>query len=192
MGTPVKSTCSKATAGRRALVPAMAALALAAGASPANAQVCHGADAHPEAASRDALNSATLCLINRTRKARGRRAVSANRRLALAAERHAFDMVRRSYFSHDSPSGADFVDRIRRTGYMRGSRGWSLGENLAWGSQHLGTPRSIVAAWMRSPGHRANLLRRGFKEIGVGVAPGAPEPIHPNAATFVTEYGTRR
>jgi uncharacterized protein YkwD len=43
-----------------------------------------------------------------------------------------------------------------------------LGENLAWGTGEYGTPRGIVNAWLASPAHRANLLRPGFRRIGLG------------------------
>ena len=54
------------------------------------------------------------------------------------------------------------------------SRSWSVGENLAWGTGVLATPRATVRAWMHSPDHRANLLDRRFADVGIGVAAGAP------------------
>jgi uncharacterized protein YkwD len=42
------------------------------------------------------------------------------------------------------------------------------GENLAWGTGDAGTARAIVAAWLASPEHRANLLRPSFRRAGVG------------------------
>ena len=63
-------------------------------------------------------------------------------------------MVRKRYFSHTSRSGNDMGDRIRSQGYLSGARSWMIGENLAWGSGERSTPRSIVRAWMNSPGHR--------------------------------------
>ena len=66
------------------------------------------------------------------------------------------------------------LDRIRRTGYTSGARGWSLGENIAWGSGRLATAAQIHRAWMSSPGHRANILQRSFREIGIGIETGAP------------------
>jgi uncharacterized protein YkwD len=66
-----------------------------------------------------------------------------------------------------------------------------VGENIAWGSQELATPRSIVNGWMHSPGHRANILNRRFREIGIGVSRGAPEPGFDRAATYATDFGAR-
>ena len=44
---------------------------------------------------------------------------------------------------------------------------------------------------MHSPGHRANILNPGFREIGIGVVTGAPEPGVENAATYATSFGHR-
>ena len=82
---------------------------------------------------------------------------------------------------------APFAARIRKAGY----RGYTLGEDLAWGSGTLGTARAIVAAWMHSPGHRANILNGRFREIGLGVARGAPVGGQDRAGTYVTDFGTR-
>jgi uncharacterized protein YkwD len=100
-------------------------------------------------------------------------------------------MDARNYFNHTSRSGASFVDRIRRAGYLRGARGWSVGENLAWGTGGLGTPQAIVRAWMNSPGHRDNILNGRFREIGVGISPGAPVGGVGNGATYATSFGSR-
>ncbi len=51
------------------------------------------------------------------------------------------------------------------------SIGYEVGENIAWGTLWLATPKAIVAGWMASPGHRANILDATFKDTGVGVSP---------------------
>jgi uncharacterized protein YkwD len=131
----------------------------------------------------------TLCLINAERAERGMRPLKLSRRLSRAARGHAGDMVRRNYFSHDSLSGSSFVDRIRHTGYLSGRGAWIVGENLAWGGGDRSSPESIVRAWMDSPGHRANILQRRFRQIGIGLVLGAPEwPGFP-AATYATDFG---
>jgi uncharacterized protein YkwD len=81
------------------------------------------------------------------------------------------------------------LDRIRHAHYLEGARGWSLGENLAWGTGDVASPARIVDAWMHSPGHRRNILDRRFREIGIGLAPGAPG--RGDGATYVTEFGAR-
>ena len=83
-------------------------------------------------------------------------------------------MVSGRFFSHDAPNGSTPLSRIRHTHYLSGARCWTIGENLAWGTGRLATPRATVRAWMHSPGHRANILNGSFREIGIGIATGAP------------------
>ena len=178
---------------RRYGIAALAALGvLVPAAAPTTASAgCKNRDAHPSEVSRAKIKRATLCLLNKRRAAHGRRDLRHNRRLARAARGHALDMVRRDYYSHTAPGGVSFVDRIMRADYVDPGEGWTLGENLAWGSYRLATPWSIVHSWMHSPGHRANILNPRFREIGIGVAVGAPEPGTDNAATYATAFGTR-
>ena len=97
-------------------------------------------------------------------------------------------MVAGRYFAHDSRSGARFSARIARTGWMSGRARWSVGENLAWGSGTQATPSSIVAAWMKSAGHRHNILSPRFRVIGIGIASGAPVSAT-DGATYTTDFG---
>ena len=152
---------------------------------------CENADTRPGGASANALEKSTVCLLNKTRARRGLRKLRLNHRLSRAAYLHTVDMVKRNYFAHVSKSGTDFVTRLTRSGYMRGARAWTVGENLAWGSGRRSTPREIMAAWMNSPGHRANILQRRFREIGIGVVFGAPRRASSTAATYTTEFGAR-
>ena len=101
----------------------------------------------------------TLCLINAERHAHGVKPVRHDAKLYRAAIRHSRDMVAKRYFAHESRSGARFSARIARTGWMNGRGRWAVGENLGWGSGTQATPRSIVAAWMHSAGHRAQPAR---------------------------------
>ena len=169
---------------------ASAALAAAIGASAlaparANASGCAGASAHVSQASSATFRSATLCLLNQQRARHGLRALRHNRRLSLAAHRHSRSMASHNFFAHGS-----FASRIRRTGYLRSARSWSVGENIAWGSGARGTPVAIVAAWMASPPHRHNILG-GFREVGIGIVAGAPVGGVGDAATYTTDFGRR-
>lgn len=132
----------------------------------------------------------TLCLLNRERTKRGLHKVKLNGRLAKAAVGHAHDMVDHGYFAHTSPTGSTFLSRIKRTGYMRRARAWTAGENIAWGSGNLASPRAIMRAWMHSPPHRANILNGRFREVGFGIARGAPGH-GPAGATYVNDFGRR-
>jgi len=176
-------------------VAAAAALGALAAPGPAHAQSpCPGADDIPRAGELRTARAATLCLINAQRTQRGLRPLSASRRLRISATRHSRDMVAHRYFDHVSRDGSTFADRIRRTGYLPRGGGWRIGENIGWGAGTLATPASMVEAWMESPGHRRNILTRGFRQIGVGIAIGAPEAIDADleAATYTTDFGRRR
>jgi uncharacterized protein YkwD len=170
---------------RLAVAAATVATALVAP-SAASAAVCTHADANPNDISLTQAKGATLCLLNKQRRAHGLRKLKENRRLDRASQRHANDMSRRNYFAH-----GDFVGRIQAAHYLRGARSYTLGENIAWGSWDLATPRRIVKGWMNSPGHRANILNGRFHEIGLGVARGAPVGGQDRAGTYVTDFGTR-
>jgi uncharacterized protein YkwD len=169
-------------------------LALSAGLSSsasASSSACASADVSPAGAPAKA-RSATLCLINRERRAEGLPRLRPNRLLAVAAGRHGRDMVDKAYFAHDSLDGRTFDARIKATGYLSGANGWTVGENIAWGQGERSTPRSIVAGWMASPPHRRNILSPGYSRIGITIIQGAPvDGVGDNAATYTTSFGHR-
>lgn len=168
-----------------ALLALAAVLVMAAPASAA----CPGADLVPAKGNIKKVRKATLCLINAERRSHGLRKLRGHAKLVRAARRHSRDMVRRGYFEHTSPQGSTMSARVSRAGYSRWA---SLGENIAWGSGSLSTPHSIVRSWMNSSGHRANILHSRFREIGVGIALGAPQRTSGRAATYTTDFGVRR
>jgi uncharacterized protein YkwD len=154
---------------------------------------CANTDVVPAAGNLDLVRAAILCLNNEERTARGLPALKENARLREAAVGHSGDMVQRRYFDHDSPGGSSMVDRILGAGYVRKNQGWSLGENIAWGTGDLATAAQIHKAWMASPGHRANILRRSFREIGIGIVVGNPVARPADAgATYTADFGVRR
>jgi len=186
----------------RSHIPLLLVLALAVGACLAPVPAasakkvhhhrCLHAGAQPGQASHRALARATLCLLNKQRRLHHLKGLKMSKRLGQAARGHSVEMARVHYFSHNSFSGATFLDRIRRSGYLHLARRWSVGENIAWGTGGLSTPRSIVRAWMHSPGHRANILQPSFRHIGIGISFGAPVRIAArSAATYTTDFGMR-
>jgi uncharacterized protein YkwD len=106
--------------------------------------------------------------INEFRTRHGLKPVRESPSLHRAAQRHAEDMLERRYFAHTSPNGDNVAERSRE--YTRDANGWRLGENLEWGSSN--DLHQVLKAWVGSPPHRANLLERGYKDVGVGVAAG--------------------
>jgi uncharacterized protein YkwD len=168
---------------------ALSSFAIAVAAPASAPSRCEGAGGRAAQGSEAALARASLCLVNRERRKRGLRPLRANRRLARAARRHAADMLRHGYFSHQSRSGANFVSRIRRTGYLRRAHAWLVGENIALGRGRSTTPAAIVRAWMHSPPHRASILRGSFRELGAGVA---LRTSGAGKAFYVQEFGAVR
>ena len=167
-----------------AAVPAHAVSARAAVAE------CPNASAVPTAGNLRQVERTTLCLINLEREQRDLGPVRSNGRLARAADGHSRDMVARDFFSHDTPGGGTMTSRIKGSGYLNRARSYSIGENIAWGTGELGSALKIHQAWMRSPGHKANILSRAFDEVGVGVVLGAPGKGR-DGATYTTDFGTR-
>ena len=131
----------------------------------------------------------TLCLLNAERAREGLGPLREDPRLELAAQRYAQEMVAGQFFAHDSPSGTDPQDRVLMAGYP--SQSASSGENLAWGTGSEGSPVEIVDGWMHSPGHRANILRAAFAEVGIGIEFDVPERRDgaPPGSTYVTNFG---
>jgi uncharacterized protein YkwD len=134
--------------------------------------------------------------INRIRAARGLRRIRWSRPLAAAATYHSKDMGRRGYFEHESANGADFSRRVERFyPFARRYRTWTVGENLYWGGGEYATAAWTVHEWMNSPPHRANILSRSWREVGIGAveAASAPGVYRGERVTIVTaNFGARR
>jgi uncharacterized protein YkwD len=66
-----------------------------------------------------------------------------------------------------------------------------IGENIAWGTLWLATPRAIVTSWMNSPGHRANILNPRFRDTGIGISPHAPASLSggQSGAIYTQDFG---
>jgi uncharacterized protein YkwD len=129
---------------------------------------------------------ATLCLLNRERRIHGLRPLRMDRRLERAAQDYSERMAARDFFAHEAPDGSRPTDRIAAAGY---GRALVTGENLGWGEGPAGEPAAMVDGWMHSPGHRANILRPEYREIGIGIAPEAPRPDK-DGTTYTTEFGS--
>jgi uncharacterized protein YkwD len=175
----------------QALVLCAAAAAFSSPAAAAKPQCAH-ASATPSHLTASAASRTLQCLINGVRRQHGLRAVRTNRRLGIAARRHARDMADRDFFSHVSPGGATVESRIKHAGYLGGVHEWWLGEALAWGQSGAGAPRAILKGLLNSPPHRAILLSRSFRDVGVGVAKGAPNGSGRSALTVALDFGRVR
>ncbi|RRQ88093.1 CAP domain-containing protein [Streptomyces griseofuscus] len=102
-------------------------------------------------------------LVNAERAKAGCQPLTLNAKLTKAAQEHSADMAAHQNMSHTGSDGSDPGTRITQAGYT-----WSAyGENIAYG---YSTAAEVMAGWMASPGHRANILNCGYQEIGVGLA----------------------
>lgn len=154
------------------------------------APTCHNGAVTFEAAPAKARR-ALLCEIDRVRAKRGLWRLRGNALLDRASKRHAADMVRRQYFSHETPAGAGPADRARRTGYVKSSCSWRIGEVLAWGVAGRSTAAATVRAWMDSPGHRRILVSRRYSELGSAMVAGTPDARYPSGVTVAAVFGRR-
>ena len=112
-----------------------------------------------------------VSLLNKERAKRGLSELRVNDTLVDSSRGHSADMAAANYFGHDSqdPQGESWSSRIVRYGYTRqGYDYWKAGENIYWGAQIYSSPVACVDAWMHSPAHRAVILTRNFRDLGVG------------------------
>jgi uncharacterized protein YkwD len=151
---------------------------------------CENVDVLPTAQNLDLVRAAILCLHNQIRAQNGLSALKENSKLRKAATGHSADMVGEGYFDHSSTNGDSFVDRIISAGYAKRNAGWTLGENLAWGTGDLSSAKGVMDAWMNSAGHKANILKRDYKEVGIGIRLGVPSDDGVGA-TITTDFGTK-
>lgn len=113
-----------------------------------------------------ATSARALALVNAERRARGLRPVTVNARLVAAAQGHACDNMRRGVYTHTGSDGSTLSARLGRQGY----RLRAAAENTGLGFEEA--PERLVAFWMRSPGHRDNILDPDFTEAGLARAKG--------------------
>ncbi len=172
---------------RLAAVAALAALALCAPAT-ARADDCPGADVVPAADNVALVGQATLCLLNQQRAANGVGPLAEDAALSAASAGYSQRMVAQGFFGHESPDGGTLVDRLTDVGYLGDDDAWVVGENIGWGQASLATARSMVTAWMGSPGHRENLLSPDYTQVGLGLALGTPTD-QTWGATYTTDFG---
>lgn len=153
---------------------------------------CQNTELMPEAGNIEQVEQATLCLVNQERARDDELPLQLNVKLAQAAESHCQEMISQNYFAHVAPDGETPLQRIEATGYIPNSHvGYTLGENIAWGTLSLATPSSIVAAWIASPEHLANILDSAYRETAMGVVAAVPASLAEGqaGALYAQEFG---
>lgn len=124
------------------------------------------------------LPGALAALTNADRAALGLAGVAENAKLDAAAQAAARDMAAKGYFAHVSPEGVTPWQWLDQAGYRYSYAGQNLAMDFA-------DSRAVEQAWMESPSHRANIVKREYTEVGFGTAQGTYEG---RETTFVVEF----
>lgn len=109
------------------------------------------------------IRQSVLSLVNQERRRYNRPPLRLNSQLTAAAQAHSEDMARHNHATHKGSDGSTFGQRAKRHGYN-----WRrIAENVASGQS---SPSHVMSGWMKSSGHRSNLLNSIYKDIGIGIA----------------------
>ncbi|MYU05318.1 CAP domain-containing protein [Streptomyces sp. SID8366] len=161
--TTAAPTASQAAAAQPGGTPPAAAPAQSDAPAAAPTASSTPAAATPSATTASGVTAQIVQLVNAERAKAGCRPLTLDAKLTKAAQAHSADMAAHQNMSHTGSDGSDPGTRITQAGYA-----WSAyGENVAYG---YSTAAEVMAGWMSSPGHRANILNCGYQEIGVGLA----------------------
>jgi uncharacterized protein YkwD len=128
-----------------------------------------------------------LLAINEVRANHGLRPVHLDSGLHNAAQAHSNDMVSRNYFAHTSPTGSTLAYRVTHSTFQTYGSWWA-GENLAWGTGTIGSPRNVIRMWLASPEHRSILFSSRYTYVGVGRAVGRFQGFDA-AAVWTVDFG---
>jgi len=135
-----------------------------------------------------AQERAMLCLINWARRKAGLRRLRRSAILDHSAAIKTGQLLRCQTFEHAPCKGIDAFQPFYKAGYASKRIAWAAGENLAWGTGPLGSPRQIMRAWLHSPHHRENILRRQWQEQGINLRV-ATFLEHRDAAIWTSHFG---
>ena len=129
-----------------------------------------GPDSMPDDRSIESMEQAVARHVNEVRRAHDRLPLEVDRTLSRVAREHACALARQGTLSHDGPSRQSVGDRVKAAGKPFRM----VGENLAWNQNAQDPVSSAMSGWLRSPGHRENILRPGFSETGIGICRRGP------------------
>jgi uncharacterized protein YkwD len=141
-------------------------------------------------------------LINKEREREGLASLQWDDALADIARKHSRDMAKRNYFDHVSPDGLDMMRRYSQDGYACSVRVdntfYTGAENIAlnhlydsvttvngvayydWNSLEK-IAETTVQGWMKSPGHRQNILMPHWRREGIGIV------VAPDDKVYITQ-----
>ena len=136
----------------------------------------------------DTAQTVMLCLTNYARTQEGLQPLRLNASLNAAGQAKLAGDLSCGEFSH-TPCGRPFTDVF--TAYVGGATSYALGENIAWGTGTYGTPREAMNGWLHSSGHRENILRAGYRELGIGYLADQRFQGYEGASLWSQEFGAR-
>jgi uncharacterized protein YkwD len=149
--------------------------------------VC-GAAADDLSLDRAAAQQAMTCLTNYARTQSGLAPLRPSSVLNDAGQAKLAADLSCAEFSH-TPCGRPFTDVF--AAYVGGATSYALGENIAWGTGTYGTPREAMNGWLHSSGHRENILRAGYRELGIGYLADQRFQGYEGASLWSQEFGAR-
>ncbi|MBA2240800.1 MAG: CAP domain-containing protein [Solirubrobacterales bacterium] len=145
---------------------------------------CPAADRPVDGLSRAEARAATVCEIRRQRRLTGRAVVRPDAQLHTATRRHARLMVKQDCYEHICRGEASIEGRLFKSGYLRGARNWSYGENIGCAT----SVRQMIATWLANEPSRKILLGKAYRDIGATVTKGVPSEAQ--NCTSDPSYGT--
>jgi uncharacterized protein YkwD len=155
-----------------------------------------GPAAAAEITPRDTIEPALVTRINQVRANHRLPALRVASPLTTAATKHVNNMARKGYFRHEFRRDGNWIafgTWIRWYWPGPGYVAWKAGENLAWGAPDV-TPAQVINWWMKSPGHRANLLG-SWNRVGVAIVrvsnPGGFYRAYSQVTIVVADFGRR-
>jgi uncharacterized protein YkwD len=154
---------------------------------PPPASKCKNALLSPTRAKTKLIVAALLCLMTEQRAKFKLKPVTNSKRLSAAALTHTRAMILGQFFAHQGPKEPALVARLRKVKYSG-----AAGENIGAGAGSLGSPAAMVDGWMHSPLHRANLLSKRWKAVGVGFVAQYPvKTLAQPVATYTTDFAPK-
>lgn len=125
-----------------------------------------------------AIERIVFDLTNEERMANGLLPLIWDNELCRLARQHSEDMGGRGYFDHETPEGLFPKDRARAAG-LRGFR--VIAENIAYNKGYENPAAYAVQQWMKSSGHRANILYSSFQYSAIGTY------VAPDGSVYLTQ-----
>jgi uncharacterized protein YkwD len=143
----------------------------------------------------DQVEAAIVTYTNQERTNAGQPALTRSPTLAALARSHSQDMAARNFWGHTNPDGLDPFERMEVAGYSY----WCAAENIGYTSSFTLTSNPdevgryfVQEMWMKSSGHRANILNNCVTEIGVGIAYEPDRSASPYGVIATQDFGKPR